>query len=107
MAAACVVGKETIVHETIFENRFMHVDELRRMGADITVRKNTAWVRGGRTLIGTEVQASDLRSSMGLVIAALAAQGRTLLHHEHHLRRGYEDVEKKIAKLGGKIQKLS
>ena len=107
MAAACVVGKETIVHETIFENRFMHVDELRRMGADITVRKNTAWVRGGRTLIGTEVQASDLRSSMGLVIAALAAQGRTLLHDEHHLRRGYEDVEKKMAQLGGKIQKLS
>jgi len=110
MAVACVVGRESVIHETIFENRFMHVDELRRMGADITVHKNTAWVRGGRGeggLVGTEVRASDLRSSMGLVIAALAAKGRTLLHHEKHVRRGYEDIEKKMRQLGAQIEKIS
>ena len=104
MATACVVGDVSVIRETIFENRFMHVAELKRMNAHITTEKDNAMIQGGTRLIGTDVKATDLRSSMGLVIAALAADGKTIIHHAEHLQRGYQDIEKKLSSLGAYIK---
>jgi UDP-N-acetylglucosamine 1-carboxyvinyltransferase len=95
------------VKETIFENRFMHVQELQRMGADIELQGNTAIVRGIRKLRGAPVMATDLRASAGLVIAALAAEGETLIDRIYHLDRGYEGIETKLVRLGADIQRLA
>ncbi|MGN1209352.1 MAG: UDP-N-acetylglucosamine 1-carboxyvinyltransferase, partial [Duodenibacillus sp.] len=93
--------------ETIFENRFMHVPELQRMGADIHVDGHTAVVRGVEELEGANVMATDLRASACLVIAALAAQGETVIDRIYHLDRGYEHIEEKLSKLGADIERIA
>ena len=92
--------------ETIFENRFMHVPELQRMGADIHVDGHTAVVRGVEHLEGANVMATDLRASASLVIAGLAAQGETVIDRIYHLDRGYEHIENKLSELGADIQRV-
>ena len=99
-------GTSTI-RETIFENRFMHVQELARLGADITLNGDTALVRGVDQLTGAPVMATDLRASVSLVIAALAAHGETMLHRVYHLDRGFETLERKLAACGADIERLS
>ncbi len=94
------------VKETIFENRFMHVQELQRMGADIELQGNTAIVRGVEKLHGAPVMATDLRASACLVIAGLAASGETLIERIYHLDRGYERIEEKLIQLGARIQRV-
>lgn len=94
------------ITETIFENRFMHVPELCRMGADITVKGNTALVRGIRSLKGAPVMATDLRASVSLVIAGLAAQGETIINRIYHLDRGYEDIDNKLRACGAQIERF-
>ena len=96
-------GTSNIV-ETVFENRFMHAPELRRMGADIDIAGNLAVVRGKTQLTGTDVMASDLRASACLVLAGLAAQGRTVVHRIYHLQRGYERLADKLAGVGASIK---
>ena len=96
-------GVSNIV-ETVFENRFMHVPELRRMGADIDITGNQAVVRGKTQLTGTDVMASDLRASACLVLAGLAAQGHTVVHRIYHLRRGYEKLAEKLSGVGASIK---
>ena len=96
-----------VVHETVFENRFMHVPELQRMGADIRLEHNTAVIRGRERLKGAPVMATDLRASAGLVIAALAADGRSVVDRIYHIDRGYECIEEKLRQLGARIQRIS
>jgi UDP-N-acetylglucosamine 1-carboxyvinyltransferase len=96
----------SVINETIFENRFMHVAELRRMGADIRVEGHSAIVNGKGRLLGAPVMATDLRASASLVIAALAAEGTTEISRVYHLDRGYEDLEGKLSKLGAKIRRV-
>ena len=95
-----------MVTETIFENRFMHVPELARMGADITVHGSSALVRGVTKLKGAEVMATDLRASVSLILAGLVAEGSTTVHRIYHLDRGYEDVVGKLSKVGAKLERL-
>jgi len=96
-----------VITETIFENRFMHVLELQRLGADITIEGNTAIVRGVPRLSGAAVMATDLRASAGLVIAALVADGETVVDRIYHLDRGYEAMEAKLAGAGARIERIS
>ncbi|MCK5519209.1 MAG: UDP-N-acetylglucosamine 1-carboxyvinyltransferase, partial [Alphaproteobacteria bacterium] len=95
-----------MVTETIFENRFMHVPELSRMGADITVHGSSALVRGVDKLKGAEVMASDLRASVSLVLAGLVAEGETIVHRIYHLERGYENIVEKLSSVGAKLELL-
>lgn len=106
MALNCIAEGSAMVVETIFENRFMHVQELRRLGAQIDVEGNTAVVRGVERLEGADVMATDLRASASLVIAALVAQGETVIDRIYHLDRGYERIEHKLGKLGANIRRL-
>jgi len=99
-------GTATIT-ENIFENRFMHVQELQRMGADISVKGNTAVVLGVESLTGAQVMATDLRASASLVLAGLAARGETTIDRIYHLDRGYEHIEQKLTQIGANIQRLS
>jgi len=101
-----IANGTSVIKETIFENRFMHVAELRRMGADITVEGNTATVRGVKKLKGAPVMATDLRASASLVIAGLIAEGQTVIDRIYHLDRGYEELDKKLIKLGAKIKRI-
>lgn len=96
----------SLITETIFENRFMHVPELARMGANITVHGRSALVRGVSELRGAEVMATDLRASVCLVIAALAAKGETTISRVYHLDRGYESLEEKLGKCGARIERI-
>ena len=96
----------SFIAETIFENRFMHVAELNRMGADIRLDGHTAAVRGATPLSGARVMATDLRASACLVLAGLAAQGQTVIERVYHLDRGYEHIESKLARLGAEIERL-
>jgi UDP-N-acetylglucosamine 1-carboxyvinyltransferase len=95
-----------MVTETIFENRFMHVPELTRMGADITVHGSSALVRGVKKLKGADVMATDLRASVSLVLAGLVAQGTTTVHRIYHLERGYENIVGKLSSVGAKLERL-
>jgi UDP-N-acetylglucosamine 1-carboxyvinyltransferase len=95
-----------LITETIFENRFMHALELVRMGADITLEGRQAMVKGGRGLTGARVLASDLRASASLVLAALVAEGETIIDRVYHLDRGYHRIEEKLAELGAKIERI-
>ncbi|MDO8746670.1 MAG: UDP-N-acetylglucosamine 1-carboxyvinyltransferase [Thermodesulfovibrionales bacterium] len=95
----------SIITETIFENRFMHVAELRRMGADISFKGSTATVRGVRKLKGAHVMATDLRASASLVVAALGAEGETTIHRVYHLDRGYEKIEEKLTMLSADVRR--
>ena len=94
------------VTETIFENRFMHVQELQRMGAKIKLEGNTAICSGIPRLTGAPVMATDLRASAGLVLAGLAAEGETLVDRVYHVDRGYERIEEKLRQLGADIRRL-
>ncbi len=106
MALNCIAEGSAMVVETIFENRFMHVQELRRLGAQIDVEGNTCMVRGVDHLEGAAVMATDLRASACLVIAGLAAQGETIVDRIYHLDRGYEHIEAKLSALGANIRRL-
>ncbi len=105
MVLMSVAGGLSIISETIFENRFIHVSELKRMGADITVSGNTALVKGMPHLSGAPVMATDLRASASLVLAGLIARNTTEVHRVYHLDRGYEALEKKFARLGAAIKR--
>ena len=106
MALVTVADGASMLTETIFENRYMHVQELQRLGADIKVDGHTAIVRGVEQLTGAPVMATDLRASFSLVIAALAAEGETVVDRIYHIDRGYEDVEAKLQSLGADIQRI-
>ena len=106
MALMCVANGASMITETIFENRFMHVPELRRMGANITVHDSSALVRGVPFLTGAEVMATDLRASVSLALAGLAARGETMLNRIYHLDRGYERLEEKLAACGAEIERI-
>jgi UDP-N-acetylglucosamine 1-carboxyvinyltransferase len=106
MVLMCMARGRSMITETIFENRFMHVSELNRMGADIKVTGRTATVTGVPTLQGAQVMATDLRASASLVIAGLIAQGVTEVLRVYHIDRGYEFIEKKLAGLGANIQRV-
>jgi UDP-N-acetylglucosamine 1-carboxyvinyltransferase len=106
MALMSVANGASMITETIFENRFMHVPELKRMGANITVHKSSALVRGMPMLTGAEVMATDLRASVSLALAGLAAKGETVLNRIYHLDRGYERLEEKLAACGADIERV-
>jgi len=103
MALAIISNGETLIEERLFENRFMHVSELNRLGADIWLKGNIAAVRHVKELNGADVMATDLRASSALVLAALIAKGETNIHRIYHLDRGYENLEGKLSALGAKI----
>jgi UDP-N-acetylglucosamine 1-carboxyvinyltransferase len=105
MAMMCVAEGTSVISERIFENRFMHVAELRRMGADITIEGATATVRGVAKLKGAPLMATDLRASASLIVAALASEGETTIKRIYHLDRGYERIEEKLKKLGADIRR--
>ena len=106
LALATQAEGVSIIEEKLFENRFMHVSELQRMGADITLNGHTATVRGRTQLSGTDVMATDLRASSALVLAGLVATGETDIHRIYHLDRGYEALENKLQNIGAKIERL-
>jgi UDP-N-acetylglucosamine 1-carboxyvinyltransferase len=106
MALNCVATGTAVIRETIFENRFMHAVELIRLGADIKIDGNTAFVTGVPQLNGATVMATDLRASASLVIAGLAARGETLVDRIYHLDRGYEQMEAKLAALGARVRRV-
>jgi UDP-N-acetylglucosamine 1-carboxyvinyltransferase len=106
MVLTCVAQGTSIISETIFENRFIHVSELRRMGADISISGNTALVKGCAHLSGAPVMASDLRASASLLLAGLVAEGTTEVNRVYHLDRGYEALEGKFAALGARIERV-
>ncbi len=105
MVLACLAKGQSVIKEMIFENRYMHVPELNRMNADITVSGRTAIVRGGRPLSGASVMATDLRASASLILAGLVASGKTEVLRVYHLDRGYEAIEKKLKAVGAKIRR--
>ncbi len=105
MVLASVARGQSVITETIFENRYMHVQELARMGADIHVDGRTAVIRGVKKLTGTKVMATDLRASASLVLAGLVAAGTTEVLRVYHLDRGYEQIEKKLSKLGANVKR--
>ncbi len=107
MAMLALADGTSLLTETIFENRYMHVPELARMGADITVRGRSAVVRGVAGLVGAPVMATDLRASMSLVLAGLAAKGETVVNRVYHLDRGYERLEEKLSAVGADIERVS
>ncbi|MBW1926434.1 MAG: UDP-N-acetylglucosamine 1-carboxyvinyltransferase, partial [Deltaproteobacteria bacterium] len=100
-----LAGGLSVITETIFENRFMHVAELRRLGADIKVEGRSAIIKGVKELNGAPVMATDLRASASLVLAGLAAKGTTTISRVYHLDRGYEHLEQKLAAVGAKIKR--
>lgn len=106
LALNCVANGRSAVTETIFENRFMHVQELQRLGADIVLQGNTAIVTGKQKLIGAKVMATDLRASASLVLAGLMAEGQTVVDRIYHIDRGYECIEEKLSQLGGKVLRV-
>jgi UDP-N-acetylglucosamine 1-carboxyvinyltransferase len=106
MALMCAASGAAMITETIFENRFMHVPELARMGADITVHGASALIRGVPALTGAPVMATDLRASVSLVLAGLFARGDTVLNRVYHLDRGYERLEEKLAACGAEVERI-
>ncbi len=107
MALMTMAEGESCIRETIFENRFMHVPELSRLGAEIGVQGGEARIRGVDRLNGAQVMATDLRASVSLVIAGLAAQGETVVNRVYHLDRGFERLEAKLAACGADIRRVS
>jgi UDP-N-acetylglucosamine 1-carboxyvinyltransferase len=107
MALASIAEGASMIRETVFENRFMHVPELMRLGANITLQGTSALVRGGAKLAGAPVMATDLRASVCLVIAGLAAQGETIVNRVYHLDRGYEELDRKLIRCGADIRRES
>lgn len=107
MALMTAAEGSSIIKETIFESRFMHVPEMMRMGADIHINGNAAIIRGTKQLKGAQLMATDLRASVGLVIAALAAEGESVIHRMYHIDRGYERIEEKLSACGADIERVS
>jgi UDP-N-acetylglucosamine 1-carboxyvinyltransferase len=106
MALLCTATGVSVLEETIFENRFMHAPELMRMGAKIDVHGGTATVTGVERLKGAPVMATDLRASVSLILAGLAAEGETVVNRVYHLDRGYERVEEKLGNVGAAIERV-
>jgi UDP-N-acetylglucosamine 1-carboxyvinyltransferase len=106
MAVNTIASGTSKVVETIFENRFMHVQELNRLGAQITIEGNTSFIRGVDRLVGAPVMATDLRASASLVIAGMVAQGETIVDRIYHLDRGYDRMENKLSKVGATIERI-
>ena len=106
MVLLCKANKKTIIQEDIFENRFMHVAELNRMGAKISTLGNKAYIDGSTKFVSAELMATDLRASVSLVLAALSAKGKSVINRIYHLDRGYENIEKKLQKVGAKIRRI-
>jgi UDP-N-acetylglucosamine 1-carboxyvinyltransferase len=106
MALDAIATGTGVITETIFENRFMHAQELARLGADVETSGNTAIVRGVSGLQGARVMATDLRASASLVIAGLVARGETVIDRIYHLDRGYEAIEEKLSRLGARIRRV-
>jgi UDP-N-acetylglucosamine 1-carboxyvinyltransferase len=106
MALMTLADGESVFRETIFENRFMHAPELGRLGADISVHGGEARVRGVANLEGAQVMATDLRASVSLVIAGLAARGETMVNRVYHLDRGFERLEEKLGACGAQVRRL-
>ena len=107
MVLLCKAKGRSIISENIFENRFMHVAELRRLGAKINTKKNKAFIEGNTKFEGAELMSSDLRASVALVLAAVTAKGKSIINRIYHLDRGYENLEKKLSKIGAKIKRIS
>jgi len=105
-ALNCIAEGTGVITETVFENRYMHVQELQRLGADIQVEGNTAIIRGVSELIGAPMMATDLRASASLVLAGLVAKGETTVDRVYHIDRGYENIEEKLGQLGARIRRL-
>jgi len=106
LAMNCVAQGEGSITETVFENRFMHVQELHRLGADIMLHGNVATTVGKPMLVGAPVMATDLRASASLVLAGLMAEGQTTVDRIYHIDRGYECIEEKLEQLGAKIHRI-
>ncbi|MCZ7594720.1 MAG: UDP-N-acetylglucosamine 1-carboxyvinyltransferase [Hyphomicrobium sp.] len=107
MALMTTAKGTSVIRETIFENRFMHVQELARLGADIQLHGDTATIKGVKGLTGAPVMATDLRASVSLVIAALMAEGETMINRVYHLDRGFEQLEQKLSRCGAQIERLT
>ena len=107
MVLLCKGNKKSVIKEDIFENRFMHVSELNRMGAQISTNGNKATVNGNINFAAAELMATDLRASVSLILAALTAKGKSIINRIYHLDRGYEDLENKLKKVGAKIKRIS
>ncbi len=107
MALMCTAEGTSVLEERIFENRFMHAPELMRMGAEIEVHGGTATVTGVEKLKGAPVMATDLRASVSLILAGLAAEGETIVNRVYHLDRGYERVEEKLRNIGARIERVN
>ena len=107
MVLLCLANGRSKITENIFENRFMHVAELKRLGAKIMIKKNKATIYGNTEFLGAELMSSDLRASVALVLAAMVAKGQSLINRIYHLDRGYEKIENKLRKIGANIRRLS
>ncbi len=107
MALMTTAKGTSVIRETIFENRFMHVQELARLGADIQLHGDTATIKGVKGLTGAPVMATDLRASVSLVIAGLMAEGETMINRVYHLDRGFEQLEQKLSRCGAQIERLT
>ena len=106
MVLLCKANKKSLIKEDIFENRFMHVAELNRMGANISTNGNKAIIQGNINFAAAELMATDLRASVSLILAALTAKGKSVINRIYHLDRGYESLEKKLKKLVQKLEEL-
>ena len=107
MVLLCKANRKSLIKEDIFENRFMHVSELNRMGAQISIRGNKALVPGNIRFAPAELMATDLRASVSLILAALSAKGKSIINRIYHLDRGYENIEKKLKRVGAKIRRIN
>ena len=107
MVLLCKAKGRSVITESVFENRFMHVAELRRLGAKILIKKNKAIIYGGENFQGAELMSSDLRASVALVLAAIIASGKSVINRIYHLDRGYEKIENKLKKIGVNIKRVS
>ena len=107
MVLLCKANGRSTITESIFENRFMHVAELRRLGAKIIIKDNKAFIEGNTEFLGAELMSSDLRASVALVLAAIIAKGQSVINRIYHLDRGYEKIENKLRKVGAKIKRFS
>ena len=106
MVLMCKANGKSSITENIFENRFLHVAELQRLGAKIIIKNNKALINGNTKFIGAELMSSDLRASVALVLAAMVSTGKSYINRIYHLDRGYEKIESKLKKIGVKIKRL-
>ena len=106
MVLMCKAKGKSVITENIFENRFLHVGELQRLGANIQIKKNKAIIEGNTKFIAAELMSSDLRASVALVLAAIVSNGKSEINRIYHLDRGYEKIENKLKKIGVKIKRL-